>query len=288
MSVSGLARDARSGMGIARLCAMEREHSLVVWLLGVLAIAGAVAAGLAVAHGHYYKPGDDIGYNMGLVGGLMMLALLIYPIRKNFRFAHRWGGIRYWFSLHMMLGIFGPLLVLFHSTFQIHSINAGVALACMTLVASSGFIGRFAYKRIHHGLYGSQVTLQELQNELFGSETAAESRLKSFPRTLMVLHDFHRYALETEFGLAGKVLRFFSLPLRRQIANYRCMAYLPKGSRHARSLRQLVLDYLYSVERLAQFGVFVRIFALWHVIHIPLVYLLAATAIWHVVAVHMY
>jgi hypothetical protein len=48
------------------------------------------------------------------------------------------------------------------------------------------------------------------------------------------------------------------------------------------------MDYLYGVERAAQFKVFERIFALWHVIHIPLVYMLVATAIWHVVAVHMY
>ena len=34
--------------------------------------------------------------------------------------------------------------------------------------------------------------------------------------------------------------------------------------------------------------IFERIFSLWHVVHIPLVYLLVGTAIWHVIAVHMY
>jgi hypothetical protein len=31
-----------------------------------------------------------------------------------------------------------------------------------------------------------------------------------------------------------------------------------------------------------------RLFALWHVLHVPLVYMLVAAAIAHIVAVHMY
>jgi len=267
---------------------MERERSILVWLLIILASGVVIAAGWMVGHGHYYKPGDEIGYNMGLIGALMMLALLIYPIRKRLRFALRWGPIKYWFSLHMMFGIFGPLLVLFHSTFRINSVNAGVAFACMCIVAGSGMIGRFAYTKIHRGLYGSKLSLEELKGELFGSENEAESQLKDYPKVLMILHRFHQYALESNPGIIGKIIRFLSLPVRRQIANLRCILYMPRYSRESRVRRQLVLDYLYGVERAAQFGVFERIFALWHVMHIPLVYLLVATAIWHVVAVHMY
>jgi hypothetical protein len=254
----------------------------------MLVAAALSVSGWQVAHGHYYKPGDEIGYNMGLIGALMMLALLIYPIRKNLKFAQRWGAIKYWFSLHMMFGIFGPLLVLFHSTFQIKSVNAGVAFFSMCIVAGSGLIGRFAYSQIHQGLYGSKLSLDELKSELFGSESEAESKLKNYPKVLMVLHHFHQYALETNPGVLGRVIRFMTLPFRRQWANLLCVIYMPKYSRQSRTRRQLVLDYLYGVERLAQFAVFERIFALWHVMHIPLVYMLVATAIWHVIAVHMY
>lgn len=258
------------------------------WLFGLLAAAALAVSGWQVAHGHYYKAGDEIGYNMGLIGALMMLVLLIYPIRKKLKIAQRWGAIKYWFSLHMMFGIFGPLLVLFHSTFQIKSVNAGVAFASMCIVAGSGLIGRFAYSQIHRGLYGSKLSLEELKAELFGSENEAESRLKNYPKVLMVLHHFHQYALETNMGVLGRCMRFMTLPIRRQWANLFCVLYMPKYSRESRIRRQLVLDYLYGVERLAQFAVFERIFALWHVMHIPLVYMLVATAVWHVIAVHMY
>lgn len=276
------------GTGLAIEAFMERENDVMVWLMSLLFTAALAVSGWEVAHSHYYKPGDEIGYNMGLIGALMMLALLIYPIRKNLKFAQRWGAIKYWFSLHMMFGIFGPLLVLFHSTFQIKSVNAGVAFFSMCIVAGSGLIGRFAYRQIHRGLYGSKLTLEELKGELFGSESEAESKLKNYPKVLMVLHHFHQYALETNPGILGKVVRFLTLPVRRQWANLLCLIYMPKYSRQSRVRRQLVLDYLYGVERLAQFAVFERIFALWHVMHIPLVYMLVATAVWHVIAVHMY
>jgi hypothetical protein len=267
---------------------MERERGMGVWLLILMASGLVFAAGWEVAHGDFYKSGDEIGYNLGLIGALMMLALLIYPIRKNLKFAQRWGAIKYWFSLHMMFGIFGPLLVLFHSTFRISSVNAGVAFACMCVVASSGLIGRFAYTKIHRGLYGSKLSLEELKGELFGSENEAESKLKNYPKVLLVLHGFHKYAQDDQLGAMGRIIRFLALPVLRQVANLRCILYMPKYSRHSRERRQLVLDYLYGVERMAQFSVFERIFSLWHVMHIPLVYLLAATAIWHVIAVHMY
>jgi len=260
----------------------------MLWIIGLLLFLGVGALGWVVAGGGYYEPGDEFGYNLGLIGGLMMLALLIYPLRKRLKFVQRWGAIRFWFSLHMMLGIFGPLLVLFHSTFRISSINAGVALTCMLLVAGSGMIGRYAYTHIHRGLYGSKISLQELESELFGSVAAAESKLTRYPKVLMLLHRFRRYALECHPALPGKLLRFFALPVLRQLANLQCVLLMPKYSRDSRERRQLVLDYLYAVERLAQFGVFERIFALWHVAHIPLVFLLIATACWHVLAVHMY
>lgn len=259
-----------------------------MWLLIIAFVAGVTWLGFQVATHQFYEPGDDIGYNMGLAGGLMMLTLLIYPLRKHFAFMRRLGQMKYWFSMHMMFGIFGPLLVLFHSTFQIHSVNAAVALTSMLVVAGSGFIGRYAYRHIHRGLYGSKLTLREIREELLGAKDAADSKLRNYPAVIFVLHRFQKYALKPRMSLSGKVLRFFSLPIRRQIANFRCRMIVPGHSREGREVRNLVLDYLYGVERAAQFGVFERIFALWHVIHIPLVYMLVATAIWHVVAVHMY
>ena len=59
-------------------------------------------------------------------------------------------------------------------------------------------------------------------------------------------------------------------------------------SRRRRHARKLVRRYVASVVRVAQFTAYERLFALWHVAHVPFVYLLVISAVAHVVAVHAY
>ena len=142
------------------------------WLTIFLLVGLLVFLAWMVREGHLYDAGSDLGYNLGLVGGLLMLALLLYPLRKRWViFDDRFGKMESWFRFHMVAGISGPLLVLFHSTFRTGSINAAAAFYSMLLVAISGILGRFIYRHIHHGLYGRQLRLSEATADL---ETAAD------------------------------------------------------------------------------------------------------------------
>ena len=60
---------------------------------------------------------------------------------------------------------------------------------------------------------------------------------------------------------------------------------LAKRKRHS---KRVVSQYLNAVTRVAQFTAYERLFSLWHVAHIPFVYLLLISAVIHVVAVHAY
>ena len=109
---------------------------------------------------------DGLGYWLGILGGSMMLVLILYPLRKRIRALRFLGRTTHWFKAHMILGILGPVLVLYHSNFQLGSFNSRVALYCMLLVAGSGVIGRHIYARIHSGLYGKKTNLEELRLQL--------------------------------------------------------------------------------------------------------------------------
>ncbi|HJV61433.1 MAG TPA: hypothetical protein VJ743_10850, partial [Albitalea sp.] len=91
----------------------------------------------------WFTAGDRTGYWLGVAGGVAMLLLFSYPLRKYVRVLHRWGQVKWWFWVHMALGITGPLLILVHSTFRVGSLNAAVALYSMLIVALSGIVGRF-------------------------------------------------------------------------------------------------------------------------------------------------
>jgi hypothetical protein len=132
----------------------KREISASMMTLGVAALVGCA---WAIGRWGGFTAGSTLGYNLGLAGGLMMLLLFSYPLRKHFRFMRGFGPAKHWFALHMALGILGPLFILAHSRFHVGSINAGIALASMSLVAISGIVGRFIYTRIHHGLYGHRA-----------------------------------------------------------------------------------------------------------------------------------
>ena len=270
-------------------------------LLPVLALSGVLI--WLSARGEYYTPGDDFGYYLGLVGAVMMLILLLYPLRKHIGFMNKLGEIRHWFRLHMLFGIAGPLLILFHSTFSIGSLNAGVAMGCMLLVAGSGVIGRFMYRRIHHGLYGRRATLQEMHAQLGAQEGEVRSKFHFAPRVETRLKAFGDLAHSRPEGFLRSTWQFLTISLRARHVHSLCMRDLKKilgnhaaergWERHKLRRRldvasEMISTYLQAARHTAQFSAYERLFSLWHILHVPFVFMLVISGVVHVIAVHMY
>jgi hypothetical protein len=251
----------------------------------------------------YYRSGDNVGYWMGVAGGVMMLLLFSYPLRKYFRFMQRLGKVKWWFIVHMVLGIGGPLLILLHSTFHLGSVNAAVALFSMLIVAGSGVVGRFLYLRIHRGLHGERTNLADLQRRAGLAEGEIKSRFRFAPGIAQQLLAFEAEASHEGKGWALTLRQLMWLPIRQRMVLEACSAELrvrlrtigkerkwTRGQldrRHAQA-RATTRNYLRSVLRVAQFSAYERVFALWHLLHVPFVYLLLLTAGFHVFAVHAY
>lgn len=257
-------------------------------------LIATVWLGWKVAYGQYYKPGIGLGYNLGLAGGLMMLTLLLYSFRKHVKFMQGLGKLKYWFRIHMILGVLGPTLVLFHTTFRLGSLNATVAFYCMLLVAGSGLIGRFVYTRIHKGLYGSRSNLKEAREELAGSTGEIKSKLHFFPKVEKKIQYFEYLALEKKRGFFAGIWFFLSFDIRRMMLAWQCKRYIYKKlapermNDVAKEASTLVSQYLKQIQTVAQFKKFEQIFSAWHVLHLPFMYMMVATAIFHVIWVHMY
>lgn len=270
-----------------------------------LAVLWILLVGLAVlvSVGDLYQPGDDFGYYLGLVGGLLMLSQMLYPLRKRIPWLARLGLMDRWFKYHMVIGIAGPVLVLFHSTFQTGSTNGSIALYAMLLVAGSGIVGRFFYRRIHAGLYGRQLTLGDVTADLkasldnVGSVFAMRQDLE--PR----LMGFYRDAFASDLGLLRRTWRFMTIRLRGRrlslVIRNDIKGSLRRLRRHSQISRaesiltyklakQQVTSFIRAVVQAAQFRLWERFFSLWHVVHVPFLYLLVFAGIVHVIAVHMY
>lgn len=293
----------------------QSEHR--AWLIFIGIIGIITFAGYFVVYPQtLYKPGEelfDFGYNLGLAGGLMMLTLLLYPLRKRWRFLENFGFLPTWFKWHMVLGILGPLTIIFHSTYHVYipylhptgSINAAVAMYCMVLVSGSGTFGRFFYTKIHHGLYGRQSTVNEMKAALEQSGDV-KSVFSFAPRIEEKLEDFRvareKYSKTSGFGFGNFIIaslraRWLSFALAWHLRRVmRAEAKEKKFTIEQRKGMEVLFNeyrekidvYLVAVRDAAQFHTYERLFSLWHIFHIPLVYMMVFSAIYHVYAVHAY
>jgi hypothetical protein len=269
---------------------------------GSLVITGAcIVASVAIAIGwrsrdeYLVLPEEGLGYGLGIAGLAAMTLLLAYSLRKRLHFMRSWGAVSSWFQIHMLLGIFGPVAILYHSNFRLGSMNGNVALACTLLVAGSGVVGRILYTRIHHELSGRRSSLKEVREEV-------EERRRSLPHSgdasdelRRCLQDFETQALGGSGGLLGATANYLLLGTRARRAARRARRCLRRssgsdrqGKQSLREARKAVRAHIRAVRLVGAFNVYERVFALWHVIHLPLCFLLFATAAVHVVAVHMY
>ena len=271
--------------------------------LGYLALAALLLAGWMLRDRQLVNPESGVGYWLGIVGGSLMLALLLYPLRKRVRFLHRLGATRHWFRMHMVFGVLGPLLVLYHCNFQLGSFNSKVALYCMLLVAGSGIVGRYFYARIHRGLYGRKTDLKELQEELRTSLEKGQGMVRLMPslgeKLDRLANDLFGSDLTQSLGVGRSIRWTFTHHLMRLSLWWTARSELRAAARNSAAIEQdykrllkgtaaYIREYTHNVGRVAQFSFYERLFALWHVFHLPIFIMMILSALVHVVAVHMY
>jgi hypothetical protein len=258
-----------------------------LWLL-LSSAAVVLCIGLALRGEHRLVPDRGAGYALGILGLAAMTALLAYSVRKRLRVARRWGRISTWFRVHMALGIAGPVAILLHCNFRLGSTNANVALACVLAVSSSGVVGRLLYGRIHSGLFGRRLSLIDLRTAI--TESKAQLGADHVPVAAAVLEPidrFERVALAPR-GLVGSTLRLVALPFLRRRARSEARARLAAAGASPGDVLASTDAYLDALARASVFVACERLFALWHVVHLPLCVVLFLAAAVHVVAVHVY
>lgn len=273
------------------------------WTRSYLLLTLFILAGYMLRDTGLLTPEEGIGYWLGIIGGSMMLTLLLYPLRKRFRILQFLGPTRHWFRLHMVFGLLGPLLILYHCNFNLGSINSKVALYCMLLVAASGIIGRHFYSRIHRGLYGRKTSLTELQKDLVASTEKSHGLSNLMPRLVTRLDamsaEMQGCNITQSLGV-GRSLRWTFTHRLTQIslmllAHRELKAAASASDIVARDYKRLrktafrfVSDFTTRTGRVAQFAFYERLFALWHILHLPIFLMMVVSALVHVLAVHMY
>ncbi len=247
------------------------------------AIGLALVAGWAAKDHRYLVAESGAGYWFGIVGGSLMLLLLIYPMRKRFI---RWsviGSVKSWFRIHMILGLVGPLLIIFHSGFQLGSFNSSVAFFCMLIVAISGLLGRLLYQRIHHGLYGSKIQFDEFYS---GDNLPSLLLSGSSDIDFSLVDDFEEIEEKLTNSHTG-VNRSIGLYLRMKAQLGKLQQRVSKSDLNKQE-KKLIYLRLKDLRSICVLGISEILFSYWHVLHLPLFIMLILSGVIHVVVVHLY
>jgi hypothetical protein len=249
------------------------------------------------------NPEEGVGYWLGIVGGSLMLLLLLYPSGKKSALLRRLGMLKHWFRVHMLIGLIGPLLILYHCNFSVDAMNSKVALYSMLGVAFSGIIGRYFYTRIHRGLYGKRANIEELRSEISDSLENSRGLAAILPGFIGELHSVSEELLGDQFTRSISLKRSLLWTVKYYVVRAK-MYFLIRRELRARAivsetlqantknLRKTANAYAAQqvklMRQVAQISIFERLFSLWHVFHMPLFILLVISALVHVLAVHMY
>lgn len=266
----------------------------------LLVIIGALAAGWVFKDRLGIEAEEGVGYWLGIAGISCVGILLIYPLRKRIPGLAFLGSVPSWFHFHMALGLLAPTLILFHAGFRTGSVNAAIALVSMLVVAGSGLLGRMLYVRIHRDLTGKRAEVRAmaedaglLRQTLIGDFADVADIADELEATL---HQ-PRSNVFSAFGYAVSSSARITIARRRMLGALkrgarRVLSVKPGGRAAVKRLRRdgatLVHAYCRQLKHAAYLTFFERLFALWHIVHMPLFMLMVVAAGIHIVAVHLY
>jgi len=248
----------------------------------------------------YLSHSEDLVYNLGLVGGILMLFQFIYSARKRIPGMRHLGQIKQWFLVHAAIGVGAPLIIIFHSRFEISSINGGVALISMLVVVFSGVIGRYLLAQTNFDLHLEREALKKLHVKFHQDVLPRHAEIA--PMVAQRLKAFTMSAFSVKPGLLNAFMGAATIGLKTQMLYAelsRPQRLVASGAEAAIRMpgdhggfspteKKILKVYLGALVRLARYNAFKQLFALWRIGHVPFIYLLLASGLLHVLAVHMY
>jgi len=174
------------------------------------------------------------------------------------------------------------LLVTFHTSFKFNGIISA-AYWSMVTVMLSGFVGRFLFVRIPRSIRGNELTRAELDLRAAGLQ---DDIVRSVGDESL-MHTVDAFEEQMPPGAATR-LSFFDLLFGEMRLGRRLRAFdhalerrgVPQALRE--EITRLTMERSLVLRRAAYLQRTKRLFELWHVFHLPLVYLLLVIAAAHI------
>lgn len=231
-----------------------------------------------------FRPAGDRGLAYGFIGAAMMILMLTYSLRKRTRMLGKLFTLRRWLDFHIFLGIFGPLLIVLHTSFKVQGLVA-VAFWSMVAVALSGYLGRYLYIQIPRNIEGKELSLAEIEQ----NRADFNQRLQTFGLSSEDLAEVERLSLPANLERQGS----FRLLVGMLAADIMRPVLVRRVERRLRTQSGVSLGEYRQAARLAVRRTVLRrrvialekvqeLFHYWHVVHKPFAIIMYLIMIVHI------
>ncbi len=198
---------------------------------------------------------------LGIIGTLIMLMSLVYPVRK--RLLGQKGG-KNALKMHIYYGLLGPILVMMHAgSFQASPI-AAIAFLSMLVVVFSGIVGNILFVKVSR-------TLREYKAEFEALKEYYNLRRKDVDEFL---------CLNLLWGKSSIMDFFFPSDMDKKAG--------PKTMTRCRELRDTLTSMAEVEATIQAFNKTKKLFTFWISVHIYGTWLLMAMILVHVVTTVYY
>ena len=230
-----------------------------------------------------WKPSGFVGRASGIAGSTLMVMLLLYSLRKRWRFMKQgWGDIRYWLNYHIWMGVTGPVLIIYHTSFKFGGIVA-VSFWSMVAVALSGVIGRYIYVQIPRSLSGEELSSAELLELDAGMRTRLSAEVGSNSKALALLSEFDEHPANQASGFMKWLLRDLTAQARYGNLRSRLVREAGVDRGTAKALAALAKKRALLDRRIAFLGTARQLLHHWHVFHKPFAIIMLVIMVVHIV-----
>ncbi len=253
----------------------------VVLVESYLQISRAPISLLDIAHDNGYlvkyersiQPNKGLWLPTGIIGSVCFIIMMLYSIRKRFRFMRALGPIRLWLDTHMFLGIVGAALITAHSTYKFDGLVA-ISYWSMMIVAVSGLFGRYIYGWIPHQVSGRELEINEIRSTIASTDKAIASFTDEEAGSVRYYDQIFAPQIDKEKSILVSVVKMVSYDIRNMFRIIRIWFELGFDSRlpaHAkRKIFKLIKRKSVMIRSVNFLSTARRLLHYWHVLHKPL------------------
>ena len=238
-----------------------------------------------------YEPSKGIWHAVGWTGSSMMILMMLYSVRKRFSIFNSLGSLRHWLSAHIFLGIMGPILVTFHTTFKFGGIIA-TSFFCMIITVFFGIMGRYIYVQIPRDLSGTELET----NEIDKIAESLDIKLSEYLKNVNIADLFKEISIADEKAKSLNVLSALFFMIKTDIKNLYRITHLKNIIRTRYHLsvkvRREIVSLLKKKASLIRQKNFLatshRLLHYWHVLHVPLAIVMFLIMFLHIIVYFLF